>query len=107
MRVGVRLFDIVDIVSRQQPNAKLLSPGHQRLVDRNQLGNLVFLQLNIKILFAKDIDIPAKAFIGFLLPAMHEQLGHFRAQTAGGADDAFGMFGQKVMIDPRFIVVAV
>ena len=107
MRVGVRLFDIVDIIGRQQANAKLLGPRHQRLVDRDQLRNLVFLQLNIKIIFAKDIHIPAKAVIRLLLAAMHEQLGYFRAQTAGGTDNALGVFGQKVMIDAGFIVVAV
>ena len=67
----------------------------------------MFLQLNIKIIFAKDIDIPAEAVIGFLLASVHEQLWHLGAQATGGADQPLSMFRQELMIDARFIIVAV
>ena len=35
LRTGVRLFHLVHIVGGQYPNATLLGPAHQRLIDRN------------------------------------------------------------------------
>ena len=64
---AVFLAHIVDVVGGDQLNAKFVGPGHQGFVDLDKFGDVMFLQFNEEVLFAKDIDIPAEALVGFLL----------------------------------------
>ena len=107
VRAAVLLAHIVHVVGDDQLQPELLGPGHQRLVDRDQFGDDVLLQLDKEVLVAKDVDVPAQALVGFLLFALVEQLRHLGAQAAGGADQPFGVRGQKVVVDARLVVVAV
>ena len=106
MRAAVLLAHIVHVVGGDQLQAELLGPGDQGLVDGDQVGDRVFLQLDKEIVAAEDIDIPAEALIGFFFSALVEQLRDLGAEAAGGADNPFGVRGQKFVVHARAIIVA-
>ncbi|RIK34245.1 MAG: hypothetical protein DCC55_33435, partial [Chloroflexi bacterium] len=70
MRAAIFLAHIMDIVGRQQLDAKFVGPGHKLFVDRAQLFDAVLLQLDKEVLFAKGLDIPAQPLVRLFLFAL-------------------------------------
>ncbi len=104
---AVFLFDVMNIVGDHHLQAKLVGPGYQDLVHPHQFGDIVFLDLDEKILFAKEIHIPAQAVVGLFFLALFQKLGHLRAQTASGGDQSLGVLFQKIVVDTGFVIEAV
>ena len=64
------------------------------------------LELNIKVL-SKHVFEPFGQRISFLIPIMEQALRNISRQTGRQAYDAFAMMTQQVIINTRFIIVAV
>ena len=79
---------------------------HQGAVDRLQVGHVVLLELEEEIVLAEHVVIPVQAAAGGLHLALADQARHFGRHAAGGADQAFGVFGQEFLVDAGVIIEA-
>ena len=107
VRATILCTHIMNIVGGDQIEPETGSPRNQRLVDLHQIGDGMLLQLDEKVLFAKELHVPAKTFVGLAFFALQQKLGHLSPQTAGAGDNPFSVGSQKIMVDPRLVVVAI
>ena len=101
----VFLLQVVTVVGRNQRNIHF--PGQADQPRQNGLffPQVVIHDLNIEILLAEDfLHFPHIGMGAFILPVQQ----HFRqvaAQAGAQADQAFVMFPDQVIVDPRPVIV--
>ncbi len=106
MRIEVFRHDVVRVVGCHQRHPVVLAVGHQPAVQHPELIDVVFLQLQVEVLRAKDILVPADQIAqGAVIFAFFQQARNFRRQAATGRDQPLRMTGKQFFVHPRAVVV--
>ena len=106
VRFRIFFIHIVAVVRRDQRDAGLIGQHDQVLVHLRLIRHLVALDLEVVVASSEDSVIPQCGFFCFF-GFVSENIGRdFTGYTGRKCDQAFRVFLQKLVIDPRFIVEA-
>ena len=100
----IRLLDVVHVVGGNEFRRVARAKFHQPFVEVHQFTDVVLLQFDVKAVRPKDIVIPIHAADGFLRILVNKQAGDLGRHAARGADKAFGVRRQKIMVDAWVVV---
>ena len=107
LRVGVVFAEIVAVVGGDEGQAEIFFQLEQAGMDLVLHGEALVLNFEIEIFFAENVAIGCGGGErGVVLP-FRQALGDFAFQASGEADQAAGVFGQKVLAHARLVVEAV
>ncbi len=76
-----------------------------RVVDQVLLGEPVLLHLEVDVLGPEDLDQLVQVRARLVDVAVDDPLARARRQAAGEADDALGVLGEQLEVDPRLAAV--
>ena len=105
--VGLRLVDVVEVVRHDEREAGLRRQAEELRVEAGLLGDPVVLELQEEVARAEDVAVLAGQGPGQLPVVDLERLRDLPAEAGGEADEALGVAGQELAVDPRLVVVAV
>jgi len=107
MGVEVLGIHVVRVIGRHQRHAVVLAVGDQPAVEDAELVDVVLLQLQVKVLRAEDVLVPADQLAQVaVIMAFLDHARDLRRQAAAGRDQAFGVTGEQFLIHPGTVVVA-
>ncbi len=92
------------IVGRHKPALVALAELDQLAVEGRQLGDVVRLQFDEEVIRAEDLVIPVEFAAGFFRVLLQEGAGYLGRHAPGGADQAFGMGGEKFVVDAGVVI---
>lgn len=104
---GIIGTGIVDIIGGEE--AEVIAGGHvdERFVDFGEFRDAMFLEFDEEAVWAEDVEIFAHEGVGGVHIAVHDGLGDFGGETAGGGDYSFAVAIEEVVVDAGFVVVAI
>ncbi len=107
--VGSRIFvlDIVRVVGGDEGDVEVFFEAEHGLGDGLVGLEVVILNFEEEVAAAEHGFELASGFLGEVVVALHDVLRDFSSETAGEADEAFGVFGEEVLADAGFFVEAV
>ena len=105
--LGLRLVDVVEVVRHDEREAGLRRQAQELLVEAGLLGDAVVLQLQEEVALPEDVAVLAGQAAGRLPVVDLERLRDLAAEAGGEADEALGVAGEVLAVDPRLVVVAV
>ena len=105
--VGVVFAEIVAVVGGDKRQTEIFFELEKAGMDAVLLLQTLILNFEIKILLAKNVGKSAGRGPGSVVIIFHQALGHLALQAAGKADQAAGMFGEKLLADARLVIKAV
>jgi len=104
--LGVALLDVMEVVGRREAEAELLPEPDQCLVDRLLLLDSVPLDLQEVVLGAEDVTVGRDRLPGSLGVQAGDLGGHLTGQAAAQGDEAPGMAGEHLLVDPGLVIEA-
>lgn len=116
MGFGVFFVDEVDVVGAYNLDTMFLGELHKDFIDLDLhrvcfmvcTGHRGFMPLQFKvIIIAKGLLEPEDGLLGLVKLAAENQFGHFAANTCGGHDKAFVVFGQLGFVGSGMTIITV
>ena len=106
MGLGVVLAEVVAVVGRHQRH--LVAPGDlaQGVVGLGLLRDAVVLDLQEEVARAEDVEVVPDLLVRVLDPVLDDPLVDLPLEAGGEADQALGVLGQEVVVDPGLVVEA-
>ncbi len=104
MRFGVRTFQIVTVVCRDERNPGLIRNPDQMLIHSRLRRDLVALNFKIKMILAENLGIFQGDFFCLCKFIPKDRLRYLAGQTCRKSDQSLMMFGQELEIDPWTII---
>ncbi len=102
--VSVVLAEIVAVVGRHHGKAKIFFQAEQVGMDAMLLLQTLVLNLQKKVVRAKNVTVDRGSGAGRVVVIFHQALGHFAFQAARESDQPLGVFGKKFLAHPRLVV---
>lgn len=100
------LFDVVDVVAADGFEVEFLGEFEEWGDDFTLIREAMVLQFDEEVVGAKDIDESAEGVAGLVVLFLDEELGYDPSETAGEADEAFGVAGELLHVGSRLVVHA-
>ncbi len=102
----IRLLDVMHVVGGDELRRVARAELHQPLVQVHQFADVVLLQFHVESVGTEDIVVPVHAADGFLRILINQQAGNLSRHAARGADQAFGVRRQELVVDAGIIIEA-
>ena len=104
VRVVVGLVEKVDVVRGNEAETILFSKLHHLPRAGGLLGEAVVVHLEEKTVLPEDVDEFTKALARRIEVLVLDELVHLAVDAAAQADEPFGMGGEGLLVDPRFVI---
>ncbi len=106
VRPRIALAHVVRIVGGNERNARLLRQPQQFRNHDLVLIQAVILNLEKEVLLSEHVGVAVGQTLGFLIAIGHDGLVDVAAQAGRHRDQALGVPGQQILVDPGFVVKA-
>src|SRR4051794_30946140 len=98
MGIIIVLIGIVTVVGRYHRDIVFLCVQDQGVIDLLLFLDIMSLELD-KIVFAEEVEPPFEFFFCFFFAFVENGLGDIGSNTAGGGDESFVVFKDKLLVD--------
>ncbi len=107
--VGARVIcgDVVAVVGGDQRDVEFALHLEERVADGLVRGEAVVLDFEEVVALAEEVFVEAGCALGFVVLPFHQVLIDFAGETAGEADETFGVLREECLRDARLAIEAV
>ena len=106
VRIGIGIFDIVDIIGRHDGQPEFPGQFDDLWIDLLLFRQTMVLQFQIVPVVVENRGVEQCALLCSLVIVVGQQLGDLSGETRREADESFVMFGQQLVADPGFVIIA-